>query len=101
MTLARSKKVRNSARGESCTLRFYQVCNDNPDTVIFAHVGSQGGMGMKCGDNFGVYACSSCHDLIDGRIKSPNGNYDFSSDILRALEETQQKLIDKELMVIR
>lgn len=101
MTLARSKKVRNSARGESCTLRFYQVCNDNPETVIYAHVGSQGGMGIKCGDNFGVYACSNCHDLIDGRIKSPDGNYDFSSDILRALEETQQKLIDKGLMVIK
>ena len=96
MTLARSKKVRNSARSESCTLRFYQVCNDNPDTVIFAHVGSQGGMGMKCGDNFGVYACSSCHTKIDTDPKSKN-----AADIMRALEETQQKLIDKELMVIR
>ena len=100
MTLARSKKIRESARGESCSLRFYQVCNDNPETTIFAHVGSAGGMGLKCGDNFGVYACSSCHDLIDGRIKSPTGDYDFSADVLRALEETQQKLIDKGLMVI-
>lgn len=101
MTLARSKKIRNSAKGEECALRFYQVCNGNPETTIFAHVGSAGGMGIKCGDNFGVYACSRCHDLIDGRIKHPEGNYDFSEDVLRALEETQQKLIDKELMVIK
>lgn len=101
MSLARSKKVRNSARGEDCTLRFYQVCNNNPDTVIYAHIGSGGGVGIKCGDNMGVYACSACHDLIDGRIKSPDGNYDFSADVLRALEETQQKLIDKELLVIK
>ena len=101
MTLARSKKVRNSARGEDCTLRFYQVCNHNPETVVYAHVGGAGGVGMKCGDNMGVYACESCHSLIDGRIKHPEGNYDFSSDILRALEETQQKLIDKGLMVIK
>lgn len=101
MTLARSKKVRNSARGKDCTLRFYQVCNENPETTIFAHVGSYGGMGMKCGDNMGVYSCSNCHDLIDGRIKSPGGEYDFSSDILRALEETQQQLIDDGIMVIK
>ena len=101
MALTRSKKIKDSARGESCALRFYQVCNDSNETVVFAHVGSDGGMGIKCGDNFGVYACSGCHDLIDGRIKSPDGNYDFSSDILRALEETQQKLIDKGIMVIK
>ena len=101
MTLARSKKIRNSARNESCSLRFYQVCNESPDTTIYAHVGLGGGTGIKCGDNFGVYACSSCHDLIDGRIKPKDGNYDFSADVLRALEETQQKLIDKGLLVIK
>lgn len=99
--LARSKKVKNSARGKECTLRFYQVCNGNHETTIYAHVGSAGGMGMKCGDNMGVYACSSCHDLIDGRIKHPEGSYDFSADILRALEETQQQLIDDGIMVIK
>lgn len=96
MTLARSKKVRNSARGESCTLRFYQVCNDNPETVIYAHVGSQGGMGIKCGDNFGVYACSSCHLKLDTDPKRKN-----AEDIMRALEETQQILIDKGLLVLK
>jgi len=101
MTLARSKKVRNSARGQNCTLRIYQVCNHNPETVVYAHVGGAGGVGMKCGDNMGVYACSSCHDVIDGRINYPDGSYDFSADILRALEETQQKLIDSGIMVIK
>lgn len=94
--LARSKKIRASARGEECTLRFYQVCNSNPETTVFAHVGSAGGMGIKCGDNFGVYACSNCHSKIDSESKADN-----AADIMRALEETQQKLIDKGLMVIK
>ena len=88
----KSKKLRASARGEDCTLRL-ACCNGNPETVVMAHIGLNGGMGSKCGDNMAVFACSACHELIDSASKSA-----YAADKLRALEETQQVWIDNGLM---
>ena len=87
-------KIRKSARGEDCSLRLGKC--SAPETVVLAHIGRDSGMGMKCGDHFAVYSCSVCHDMIDGR----NGDHLFTGDELeseklRALEETQGKLIKK------
>lgn len=90
-------KITNSARGENCTLRL-SVCNGKPETTVFAHVsvGFNSGMGTKPNDIHGVYACSNCHDVLDRRRKRPE---DFSTeDVLRALIETQLKLVDKGLI---
>jgi len=81
-----SSKIRESARGEDCSLRL-GMCS-SPETVILAHIGRNRGMGIKCADYFAVYACSNCHDIID------------DSEKLRALEETQGKLISKGLLEI-
>lgn len=100
--IVRSKKITDSARGEDCTLRLIGICNNNPETVIFAHVGRRRGMAIKCGDHFGVYACSSCHDAIDGRDRLPDSvAEELPDDILRALEETQEKLFDKGLLIAK
>ena len=96
MTLARSKKIMASAKGEHCTLRLNGICNFNPETTVCAHIGRRRGMGIKAGDNMVVYACSSCHAEIDSYHKSK-----YSDDLLRGLEETQEHLIDKGLMVIK
>lgn len=88
-------KIRDSARGEDCSLRL-GVCS-SPETVILAHIGRNRGIAIKCGDHFAVYACSNCHDIIDGRVKSQFGKLELDSEKLRALEETQGKLINKEL----
>jgi len=90
------KKIRESARGEDCSLRLGQ-CSSN-ETVILAHIGRNRGWAIKCGDHFAVYACSNCHDIIDGRAKSQFGKLELDSEKLRALEETQGKLIQKGLM---
>lgn len=50
-------------------MRIPGVCNFNPETVVLAHLGG-GGMGMKKADLQGAFCCSSCHDVIDGRVKS-------------------------------
>ena len=55
--MVRSKKITNSARGEDCSLRLGN-CSNN-ETVVFAHIGKNRGMGIKCGDNMGVYACGN------------------------------------------
>lgn len=63
------QKLRDSARGEECTLRIYPYCNGDPETTVLCHLPSGSGMGQKSPDWFAVYGCSSCHDVIDYRIK--------------------------------
>ena len=92
-------KITKSARGEMCTVRIPQKCNWNPETTVFAHL-SGGGMGMKKSDLNGAYACSSCHDVIDGRVPS-----DYPKTIIelwhrQAVERTQTILLEKGLIVI-
>jgi hypothetical protein len=90
-------KVRQSARGESCTVRLNH-CNGNLATTVLAHLPCRhSGMGMKSPDSIAVYACSSCHDVIDGRTK---GEIDWK-DILRALAETHAILIAKGVMILK
>jgi len=92
--MLKSKKIRNSAKNEDCTLRL-DGCNFNPETTVLAHIGSNRGMGYKCGDNMTVYACSHCHTKIDGAERK-----ELANDVLRALEETQQILINKGLLTL-
>lgn len=63
-----SRKLRDLARGRNCEVCIPGVCNFNPETVVLAHLGGAG-MGMKRNDLHGAYACSACHDAIDGRTK--------------------------------
>ena len=69
----RLKKIRDSARGQDCMVES-SWCNHNPETVVFAHYGEPGekGMGLKPDDTSGVYACSDCHDYLDGRAHINN-----------------------------
>ena len=97
--MIKSKKIRESARGEDCTLRL-GICSSN-ETVVFCHIGRRRGMGIKCGDNFGIYCCAACHDVIDGRVKSYFSRDELDANKLRALEETQEKLIEKGLLVLK
>lgn len=93
-----SKKIRSAARGQDCTVRLVGICNFNPETTVLAHLPcGQRGVGIKSPDNIAVFACSSCHDAIDGRVKA---DIDWR-DMLRALAETQLSLIEKGIMVIK
>ena len=71
----RSKKIRDAARGQACTLRF-PVCNQNTETVVLCHSnrGADGkGMGIKSSDDRAAFGCSACHDVLDGRAPRPAG----------------------------
>ena len=94
--MAKQTKIRNSARGEDCSLRLGRC--SSPETVILAHIGKHRGMGMKCADYFAVYSCSACHDIIDGRVPSVFSMVEIEREKLRALEETQAKLFEKVLL---
>ncbi|MDY7025996.1 MAG: nuclease domain-containing protein [Pseudomonadota bacterium] len=88
-------KIAKSAQGEQCSLRL-ECCNFNSETTIWAHIslGFNSGMGMKPLDLHGCYACSSCHDALDGRMSY---QVDYR-DVLRAMIESQQKLMKKGLI---
>lgn len=94
-----SKKTKDSARGEDCSLRLTQC--SSIETTCLCHIGRIRGMAIKCSDNFAVYACSNCHDIIDGRTPSVFNSDELSTEKLRALEETQEKLINKGLLSIK
>jgi hypothetical protein len=76
-------------------------CNGRRDTTVLAHYRLAGycGTGMKPDDyTFGAWACSDCHDLIDGR-KPYKGNRDLPRIVLRlahaeAIMRTQMALKD-------
>jgi hypothetical protein len=59
----RSKKLRESARHESCV-----SCGANDGSVVWAHSNEQRhgkGMGIKAHDLFGAYLCHKCHTQYD------------------------------------
>ena len=90
--MAKQTKIRNSARGEDCSLRLGH-CSD-PETVVFCHLDTRyKGMGIKSPDLFGLFGCYECHLKLD--------SYQVSAeDKLRALIETQMKLLEKGLISI-
>lgn len=67
-------RIRESARGEECQIRLPGICNFNAETTVWAHANGSAagkGIGMKSPDILGAYACSACHDAVDGRTKTP------------------------------
>ena len=64
--------LRKLAKGQPCMIRVPGVCNRNPETTVLAHYRLAGtcGTGMKPPDMLGAWACSACHDAVDGRVRS-------------------------------
>ena len=64
--------LREFARGKTCTARIFDVCNQDPSTVVLAHcrLGFLGA-GTKPPDLCAAHVCSSCHDVLDGRVDAP------------------------------
>ena len=67
----KSDGLRKIARGQECQIRL-PCCNANHETTVLAHYRLAGhcGTGVKPDDFvFGAWACSACHDVVDGRAK--------------------------------
>ena len=87
------RNLRKEAQGRECMIRIPSVCNGDPATTVLAHLNG-GGMGMKRPDTSAAWACSSCHDVVDGR----DGSHMYSSDevelmFLEGVIRTQEQLI--------
>jgi hypothetical protein len=95
------RKLRESARGRDCTIRIPGVCNFNPDTVVLCHVGRKRGIGKKCHDIHAIYACSDCHDVVDGRAQYCKALTEMiPTYTLEALEETQLIMLEEGLIKV-
>ncbi|MFT5766762.1 MAG: hypothetical protein ACI9DH_000581 [Halioglobus sp.] len=86
--------LRKEARGRECQIRIPGVCNGNPETTVLCHLGG-GGMGRKQPDLLGAWGCSSCHDAVDGRLRT---NDDWQLYFHDGIFRTQQILIEEGLI---
>jgi len=96
-----SKKLRDSARGQDCRLEIHPYCNGNPETTVLCHINIDSGMGQKEKDHFGVFGCSSCHDIIDARVQTDIDPIEIEQIKLRALKRTWSYWIGIGLITIR
>jgi hypothetical protein len=70
----KTSKIRQSARGEDCTINLEGVCNYAPQTTVWCHSNRYEhgkGMGLKANDVHGAYGCSDCHKVYDRQAKRP------------------------------
>lgn len=93
--MIRSKKITQSARGEDCTVCILGTCNYNTETTVAAHVSDgTGGMARKASDTSICFACSACHDVIDGRVYSEEFATRKHWYLLRAIQRTIARLFE-------
>ena len=95
-------KIRKSARGQDCQLRFPSICNHNPETVVLCHINTPfKGWSLKSPDLFGVYGCYECHKVLDGQ----NTSHEFTPEEVKiwafeGMIRTQKILMDEGLIKI-
>jgi hypothetical protein len=95
----KSKKIRESAKGKDCQVRIPGVCNFRPETTVLAHVARGSGVAQKCDDIHSAYACSDCHDVIDGKrsVGDPSANRLYSYE---GMIRTQKLLLEQGLIKV-
>lgn len=68
--------IRQSARGEECTVRIPGICTFDTAATIWSHYrGQAGGKGfaIKSIDEAGAYCCTACDAVYDGQRSRPPG----------------------------
>lgn len=98
----RSRRIREAARGEPCTVRL-PGCPDARETTVFCHFSyASSGMGMKPSDLSGAFADAYCHALVDGRAKRPHGVLleDIEWCKARGMAETWGRLVETGIVTI-
>lgn len=81
-------------------MRIPAICNHNPATVVLAHLNG-GGWGKKREDWEAAYACSDCHDAIDGRTRTQWGKDTLKLCHLEGVMRTQKILFEKGLLIVK
>ena len=95
--MIKSKKIRDSARGEECTLNIPGVCRYDSETVVLCHFSVQdGGSNRLNGDLCAGYGCSLCHLAIDQYEAEDREFY-----MRRSMVRTLTRLFEKGLLEVK
>ena len=97
-------KITKSSQGKTCKVRIPGYCNFNPETTVAAHINSVRfghGTGHKVNDLFIADCCSSCHDVLDYRVRSNFTTAELKLMQYEGVFETQLRLIEDGLVVIK
>jgi len=92
-------KYTKSAKCQDCQVRIPGSCNFNSDTTVPAHLNGAG-MGIKHSSIHLAYACSSCHDVIDGRVQSPYTKEQLELWHLQGVIRTQIIMIKEGVLIL-
>ena len=93
-------KLTRNARMQPCTLRLPR-CNGDTATTVGCHLPSVSkGTGIKSEDWWLVFACSSCHDIIDGRTPHTIPQDVILDRMLKGLHETLRLQFQAGLLLI-
>jgi len=96
----RSRKLRESARGQTCTLRLMGC--DGGETTVLAHLPNCGrGIARKASDIDAIACCAPCHDQLDGRAALSVDDGVLWQLLLRAHSETLQRWVDDGLVRVK
>lgn len=100
--MIRSKALRDSAKGEECTLNIVSCCNYDTMTTVLCHLPDEShGMSLKSDDISSCYGCEACHAAIDGRLKVELSEEERQFYMRRAQIRTWRRFIDKGLITIK
>lgn len=91
-----STKLRNSAKGQTCTFRIPGICNHDPETTVLCHGPDPiRGKAMKTEDYWAAYGCSACHYALDHHQVEQREQY-----WLYGILETQKRMQESGLLII-
>jgi hypothetical protein len=96
--MIRSKKMREGARGQTCTMQLVGICNNDPSTTVFAHSDHWmhgKALGSKAHDIFGADMCYACHtEYHKDELK-------YFHDFVRAMARTQLRRIEQGIITVK
>ena len=95
--MGKQTKYTKSARGQECQIRLMLCCNGNPETTVLAHLNG-GGMSCKHLDIHGAYACSDCHDAVDGRVFQGHTPEELKLAHLQGVIRTQVLMVENGIL---
>lgn len=95
----RSRPLLDLARGQHCTV-MSPLCNRDPETTVTAHnpFGNRG-VGIKCPDYDSCWACSACHDVLDGRRFVAGSDHLYRTELFALAKRRTQELMWEKGMI--
>lgn len=96
--MIRSKKMRDGARGQTCTMQIPGICNHDPETTVFAHsdhLVHGKALRVKAHDIFGADMCYACHKEYHKNER------EYFHDFVRAMAKTQLRRIKQGILIVK